>query len=355
MGRGDGSNSGLGQRLKQARVEAGLTQKESGQAIGVDPNTIYSYETDRVNPSGPAIRALALTYGRPYAWFFGVEPGDESDLHDVDRLAMRLREARLQSGLSVESVANALATSRTTIQRYEAGLRDPSWSTLDELATVYNKPVEWFFGKEEKPQVHAEHLDAEAPDSPATSGSPSGILSLDQVSQDLVARFDKLESYIRAQAPVQAIAESRTDYSPSNYEPSDRSPVRLVEVASAAGVGAEVYDETPIGLLWFRNDWLLSHSIDPEQSNIISVRGESMEPTLPDGCSILVDRSQGRRRRRVGRIFVMRTMDGLVVKRAGKDAEGNWQIESEHSAWPPVPWSDTTEIIGEVRWAARTF
>ena len=23
--------------------------------------------------------------------------------------------------------------------------------------------------------------------------------------------------------------------------------------------------------------------------------------------------------------------------------------ESEHPAWPPVPWTDTTEIIGEVR------
>ena len=26
----------------------------------------------------------------------------------------------------------------------------------------------------------------------------------------------------------------------------------------------------------------------------------------------------------------LRNQDGLVVKRAGKDAEGNWQIESEH-------------------------
>ena len=51
----------------------------------------------------------------------------------------------------------------------------------------------------------------------------------------------------------------------------------------------------------------------------------------------------------------MRTEDGLVVKRVGRDEEGNWRIESEHPAWPPVPWSDTTEIIGEVRWVARTL
>ena len=167
------------------------------------------------------------------------------------------------------------------------------------------------------------------------------------------ARFDRLETYIRTQAPVQAIAESRTNYDPSNYGTSDRSPVRLTEVASAAGVGAEVYDETPVGLLWFRNDWLLSHSIDPEQSHIISVRGESMEPTLPDGCSILVDRK--RREPHEDRIYVMRTEDGLVVKRLGLDEEGRWEIRSDSPDWRITPMSPGTEIIGEVRWAARTF
>ena len=163
-------------------------------------------------------------------------------------------------------------------------------------------------------------------------------------------RFDRLETYVRALAPVQAIGESRANYGPSNYDTSDRSPVRLLEFASAAGVGAEVYDETPIGLLWFRNDWLLSHSIDPEQSNIISVRGESMEPTLPDGCSILVDRK--RREPHQGRIYVMRTEEGLVVKRLGLDEEGRWEIRSDSPDWRITPMSPGTEIIGEVRWYA---
>ena len=126
-----------------------------------------------------------------------------------------------------------------------------------------------------------------------------------------------------------------------------------MEVASAAGVGAEVYDETPVGLLWFRNDWLLSHSIDPEQSNIISVRGESMEPTLPDGCSILVDRK--RREPHQGRIYVMRTEEGLVVKRLGLDEEGRWELLSDSPDWRATPMSPGTEIIGEVRWSAVTY
>ena len=152
---------------------------------------------------------------------------------------------------------------------------------------------------------------------------------------------------------VPRMPRCQPDYGPSNYEPSDRSPVRLMEVASAAGVGAEVYDETPIGLLWFRNDWLQSHSIDPEQSNIISVRGASMEPTLLDGCSILVDRK--RREPHEDRIYVMRTEEGLVVKRLGFDEEDRWELRSDNPDWRATPMSPEAEIVGEVRWVARTF
>ena len=155
-----------------------------------------------------------------------------------------------------------------------------------------------------------------------------------------------------AQSHINGIAETPAGYDPSAHATSERRPVEVLEVASAAGVGAEVYDETPVGLLWFRNDWLLSHSIDPEQSNIISVRGESMEPTLPDGCSILVDRK--RREPHQGRIYVMRTEEGLVVKRLGLDEEGQWEIRSDSPDWRTTPMSHGTEIIGEVRWYAVT-
>ena len=230
---------------------------------------------------------------------------------------------------------------------------------LPEIATQLQKlltrlvQVEWFFGEEEEPQGDNSRVNAPESATQPTPESSDVIVSLGERLQDFSARLDRLETYIRAQAPVQAIGESRANYAPSNYEPSDRSPVRLVEVASAAGMGAEVYDETPVGLLWFRNDWLLSHSIDPEQSHIISVRGESMEPTLPDGCSILVDRK--RREPHEDRIYVMRTEEGLVVKRLGLDEEGRWEIRSDSPDWRITPMSPGTEIIGEVRWLGRTF
>ena len=106
------------------------------------------------------------------------------------------------------------------------------------------------------------------------------------------------------------------------------------------------------GPVWFRRDWLDGHGIDPTLSVVISVRGESMEPTLPAGSKILVDRT--RTRRRAGRIFVVTTDEGLVVKRLERRGR-QWFLASDHPSWEAVPWPREAEVVGEVRWASRTF
>ena len=133
-------------------------------------------------------------------------------------------------------------------------------------------------------------------------------------------------------------------------------PVRQVDRMTlfvAAGGGASDVDEAVVDHLTFRRDWLDRNGLDPSQCTVVDVQGESMEPTLPEGCSILVDRA--RRRRRVGGIFVVRTADGVVVKRAVKDASGGWLLISDHPAWEPVPWPRDAVVIGEVKWMGVTL
>ena len=105
--------------------------------------------------------------------------------------------------------------------------------------------------------------------------------------------------------------------------------------------------------LWFRRDWLRRHGLDYSQCLIIGVQGDSMETTLPDGSSVLVNR--GERQRRVGRIYALRTAEGLVVARAGRDSDGRWLLEWDHPDSKPVAWPDEAEVIGQVRWMARSL
>ncbi|MCE2493609.1 MAG: helix-turn-helix transcriptional regulator [Alphaproteobacteria bacterium] len=116
---------------------------------------------------------------------------------------------------------------------------------------------------------------------------------------------------------------------------------------------AHAASEEVVGRLWFRRDWLDRRGLDPARCVVIGVTGESMEPTLPDGSSILVDRA--RTRRRQGRVYVLRTGDGLIAKRAGKSDGGGWLLESDHPAWASVPWPADAELLGEVTWTARSL
>ncbi len=136
----------------------------------------------------------------------------------------------------------------------------------------------------------------------------------------------------------------------------DADFVGVSELASAAGDGADVYDERVIGRVKFLRSWLGRHGLVARHCRIIQVSGESMEPTLVDGCSILVNHAS--RRRHVGHIYVVRTGDGLVVKRAGRDEAGVWQLVSDNPnkhLWPSRPWPPDAVIVGQVKWAARTF
>ena len=78
--------------------------------------------------------------------------------------------------------------------------------------------------------------------------------------------------------------------------PPEARPVAVYQVAAAVGGGAFIKDAPPIGPAWFRCDWLYKRGIGPTWFVAIDVAGESMEPTLPDGCSILFDKTRVRRR-----------------------------------------------------------
>ena len=61
---------------------------------------------------------------------------------------------------------------------------------------------------------------------------------------------------------------------------------------------------------------------------MVSIVDESMEPTLADGCAVLVDlRSNSPKDRG---IYVILTQDGLVVKRAVLDQKAGWLIMSDN-------------------------
>ena len=248
-------------------------------------------------------------------------------------LGERLAEARKRAGLLQVDLAVAMGDryDSGTVSRVEAGKSSLRLDGLVKAAKEIKVSADYLLGLTDDPRPYAEIA--------------NDLAELDAYRHELG------QSAQGQTAPLQD--DDAAVWMNGDAIPADARPVAVREVVEASGgYGTYPGDEAVTNYAWFRQGWLKQHNINPDQADVIKVAGDSMEPTLPDGSSILVDRQ--RRSRRKGRIYVLQTEDGLMVKRAGREKTG-WQLLSDNPYWPSVAWPDDAQVVGEVRWSARTF
>jgi len=187
-------------------------------------------------------------------------------------LGQLLLNARKAAGLSRDAVINRATSgfSRSSLQAWEAGEREPSLENLFDLAVIYGT-------------------------------SPWAL-----VSHTAPSLAPKTEA-------------SNDDY---YYIPA-------YEIEASAGHGAFTEGATtPAKHLAFRKDWVHDRRLSPSSLSAIFTRGDSMAPTIPDGATILVDGS-----RTVpldGKIYVIRIDDRLWVKRVRWILGGGLRLISDN-------------------------
>ena len=73
----------IGQKIKKARLERGLTQQELGDIVGVQKSAIAKYENGRVvNIKRSTLQKIAGALNiRPSELLFNESPKDTADLH----------------------------------------------------------------------------------------------------------------------------------------------------------------------------------------------------------------------------------------------------------------------------------
>lgn len=67
----------------------------------------------------------------------------ENNLSDRDKIAKRLKEARVQAGLSQEQAAKLLSVQRPTISEIEAGRRKVSAEEVIQFSELYGVSSSW--------------------------------------------------------------------------------------------------------------------------------------------------------------------------------------------------------------------
>lgn len=140
---------------------------------------------------------------------------------------------------------------------------------------------------------------------------------------------------------------------------ADGEPYAFVErreLSLSAGNGLAAAEGRKAGRMAFPVSWFDQRRLAPDLCIMVTVRGDSMEPTLPDGCLVLLS---ARENTPVdGGIFAMRLGDEIFVKRIltetpKADRTTTLIVYSDNRRFPPVvlrgPQLNDLRLIGRVR------
>jgi SOS-response transcriptional repressor LexA len=231
-------------------------------------------------------------------------------------LGDRVQALRKERGLTLAAFAKSLHTSASYIHEVEGGKSVPGGKFLLALKAAY-------------PQVSADFI-LEGHDPPCK-------IDLSELPQPRVLFSSALAQQAATEAGV------RTE---------DFRAVPLVEDAVAAGAARVVSDQIE-GWAWVYAPLL------GRRKNLVAVRvkGNSMDPVLPDGSVAVVDRDDRRVVR--GGLYVVRLDGGCTVKYVSREGGDLVLIPENHAEHResriPAREGEAEPIVGRVVWSWRVW
>ena len=248
----------------------------------------------------------------------------QSAPNPVATIGERLRAARKMRSLSQTKLAELIGTSTSQISTVEQDRAGTSIRTALAAAEALGVSMDYLVGLVNDPTPTRELL--------------SNVRAKTALLVDL------------------GISDQTDDEEQLEFDSEDFVGVNEIVASAGRGSRADVINERITGRIKFRRPWMESHGMEPDLCRVMTVIGESMEPTLPDGASILFDMGQQEPRDR--RIFVVRIEEEIVAKRLIRHPDAGWLLKSDNpdkQGWPTVPWPDEAKIAGEVRWLWRSL
>lgn len=130
---------------------------------------------------------------------------------------------------------------------------------------------------------------------------------------------------------------------------------RIPKVAArlCAGSGSFEVGGDVRGYYSFRKAWLTKRGV-PDQMVLLDIFGNSMEPEMRDGDTVLVDQSQ--KSILAGAIFALGIEDTIMVKRVEKHPQ-KLVLRSDNRDYAPIYLegqdADQVRVLGKVIWVCR--
>jgi phage repressor protein C with HTH and peptisase S24 domain len=246
--------------------------------------------------------------------------------HRMNDVSQRLKALRADKGFgSGAELARAAGIPEATYRAYENGVRELTPRAAQLLAEPLACTWQFLlFGKSEV----------------STAGTPA------EASAQLGQRIARKD----APPPVRERGPHIIDVGTDTF-----ALVPVYDARASAGPGRIGSDDI-INRIAFRSDWLRTVTRAPvEDLAVLTVDGDSMEPTLRHNDTVLIDLTQ---RNLVGRegIYVIRIDEWLQVKRvAANPVERTISLGSDNPAYPTFPGlrPQDIDVLGRVIWLGR--
>jgi phage repressor protein C with HTH and peptisase S24 domain len=227
-------------------------------------------------------------------------------------IGIKKRLKKLQGGQSGAGFARHCGIAQTTMSGYLTGSSSPGLKAIEQIAAACNVSPAWLATGEKAYQPLAE----------------------DQVNLQLG--------------------------SSQGGKPKDKDyyPIPLYDVQASAGPGAYIDGEQVQDVMALRKNWIQNElHLDPAHLSLIFVQGDSMEPTMHSGDTVLIDQREDQDL--TDGVWALRIDGALLVKRVQKFPGGKITIKSDNQYLYPaydimsdnVP--DDLKFIGRVVWVGK--
>jgi len=237
-------------------------------------------------------------------------------------LSERLKYARKKAKLSQKTLAKDAGISQSAIALLESGARSGS-ASIGNIASALGVDVRWL-----------------------TDGIGTGE------PRPMSAKGHSNVAYIRQIYTYDSVDEL----------PDDTVLIPQIDLKLSAGHGRDnpVIDEkTPIP---FMGDWIKQRRIKPKDVVMMKVDGDSMEPKLSNGHSVLIDKSDTRIPMN-GAVFAIIVNGEWMVKRCSQRIGGGIIIKSDNQNGDffnaeldeEEAQKAGVEIVGRVRYSSGDF
>jgi transcriptional regulator with XRE-family HTH domain len=148
----------LGAMLREVRMTAGRTLRETADSIGVTPGALTAYEDGRKGISLPELELLAFYLNAPLRQFWSDSPSRRKMRLDANPSALialrqrlvaaQMRLHREASGLTVRQVAEQAGLTTARMRSFEEGDRPIPLPELEAILAVVGHSVDEYLDRE---------------------------------------------------------------------------------------------------------------------------------------------------------------------------------------------------------------